>query len=123
MKLEYYILVSALVILATAAPAPPPPPPAPATAAPPPNPASTGTPVFLSNDPRRPVAAIAAALDITANQFVACFYGVTPAPQGSTPSPAQVLANKAHLLSCLQASNSAITNDSLDKVMDTYRLK
>jgi hypothetical protein len=98
MKLDHYILVSALVILAAAA-----------------------TPAPLQNDPRRPVASIAHDLGITPDQFVTCFNDVTPALQGSTPSSAQVHTNKQHLLSCLQKCNPAITNEKLDAVMDKYR--
>ena len=75
----------------------------------------------LKNDPRRPVAAIAADLDITADQFVACFSNVNPAPQGTRASGARETANKAILLPCLQAANPAITNNRLDAVMDKYR--
>lgn len=73
------------------------------------------------NDPRRPVAKIAADLDITPGQFVACFSNVNPAPQGTRASGRREHANKAILLPCLQAANPAITNDRLDAVMDRYR--
>ena len=98
MKFDQYLLISAFVILATAAA---------------PNP--------LLNDPKRPVASIARDLGVTPAQFVTCFNNVTPAPQGSTPTSAQVHSNKQHLLSCLQKVNSAITNEKLDAVMDKYR--
>lgn len=98
MKLALYVLVSALMILA-----------------------ATATPAPLKNDPKRPVASIARDLGILPDQFVTCFNGVTPAPQGSIPSSAQVHSNKKHLLNCLQQFNPAITNDRLDAVMDKYR--
>lgn len=75
----------------------------------------------LRNDPRRPVAAIAADLDITAQEFVACFNDVNPAPRGVPASAGRQHANKAILLPCLQTANPAITNDRLDAVMDRYR--
>ena len=78
-------------------------------------------PAPLKNDPRRPVAAIAADLDIAPAQFVACFSNVNPAPQGTRASGMREHANKAILLPCLQAANPAITNDRLDAVMDKYR--
>jgi hypothetical protein len=67
MRLVHYALVSILIILAAA-----------------------DSPALLPNDPRRPVASIAADLGITADQFVFCFNSVTPAPQGSAPTDAQV---------------------------------
>ena len=75
----------------------------------------------LRNDPRRPVAAIAADLDIAPEQFVACFSNVRPAPQGVRATGTREHANKAVLLPCLQKANSSITNDRLDAVMDKYR--
>lgn len=75
----------------------------------------------LTNDPRRPVEAIAADLEIAPEQFVSCFADVNPAPQGTRASGARERANKAILLPCLQAANPAITNDRLDQVMDKYR--
>ncbi|CAF0982080.1 unnamed protein product [Adineta ricciae] len=98
MKLYVYALISAFVVLA-----------------------ATAAPAFLQNDPKRPVADIARDLGITADQFVACFNGVTPAPRGSKPTDDQVHANKQHLLSCLQQANPSITNEKLDAVMDKYR--
>ena len=74
------------------------------------------------NDPKRPVDKIAAELNIEAEQFVACFMDVNPAPQGTTPTKAHERANKAILLPCLQSANPNITNDLLDEVMDRYRL-
>ncbi|CAF3942976.1 unnamed protein product [Adineta steineri] len=79
--------------------------------------------IFLPNDPSRPVADIAAALGITADQLVTCFDGVIPATNGSIPAPAQLFTSKAKLFSCLQALKSTITIVELDKVMLTYRLK
>lgn len=73
------------------------------------------------NDPNRPVAAIAGDLGITADQFVACFNDVNPAPKGVRASGARERANKDILLPCLQKANASITNDSLDNVMDKYR--
>lgn len=73
------------------------------------------------NDPKRPVAAIAADLDITPEQFVACFSNVRPAPQGTRPTRERERANKKILLPCLQKANPEITNARLDAVMDKYR--
>lgn len=75
----------------------------------------------FDNDPKRPVASIAAALDITADQFVACFNDVNPAPAGTKASRTREHANKDILLPCLQEANPAITNASLDAVMDAHR--
>jgi len=97
------ILLAAMAIPAFA-PQPPPPPP------------------MLTNDPKRPVGAIARDLDITPEQFVACFENVRPTPGGARPeSQARVQNNKQVLLPCLQRANPAITNDKLDAVMDHYR--
>lgn len=84
-------------------------------------PAFAAGPGMLDNDPKRPVAAIAADLDITADQFVACFNDVNPAPKGTNPTGAREKANKAILLPCLQEANADITNNMLDQVMDKYR--
>lgn len=73
------------------------------------------------NDPNRPVAAIAADLGVTTEEFVTCFHDVNPAPKGTTPTREREQANKAILLPCLQDANASITNDSLDAVMDKYR--
>jgi hypothetical protein len=73
------------------------------------------------NDPKRPVASISRALDITAAQFVACFDDVNPAPAGTKTSGRRERANKAILLPCLQRANPAITNARLDAVMDAHR--
>jgi len=75
----------------------------------------------LDNDPKRPVASVAAALEITPDQFVACFNDVNPAPKGTKASGAREHANKAILLPCLQLANPNITNDWLDRVMDDHR--
>lgn len=76
---------------------------------------------MLRNDPNRPVEAISHDLGVTPAQFVACFNDVNPAPKGTKASGAREHANKAVLLPCLQRANPAITNDSLDVVMDRYR--
>lgn len=73
------------------------------------------------HDPKRPVAAIAADLNVTTQQFVDCFHNVNPAPQGTRASGARERANKAILLPCLQDANPSITNARLDSVMDKYR--
>ena len=98
MDLNHYILIFSMIALAIAS-----------------------TPAPLKNDPKRPVDKIASDLGITSAHFVFCFNDVTPAPQGNTPSPAQVHSNKQHLLTCLKTYNPAITNDKLDAVMDKYR--
>ena len=76
---------------------------------------------ILKNDPNRPVAAISHDLGITSDQFVTCFNDVHPAAQGTHPTDTKVHTNKAHLLACLRGYNRAITNESLDQVMDRYR--
>ena len=79
-------------------------------------------PSVLKNDPKRPVNEISRDLDVTPAQFVECFNNVNPTPGGARPESAErVHANKAVLLPCLQQANPAITNDSLDAVMDRYR--
>jgi hypothetical protein len=78
-------------------------------------------PAPLKNDPRRPVAKIAADLGVTQEQFTACFSNVKPAPQGTRASAVRERANKAILLPCLREANPAITNARLDAVMDKYR--
>lgn len=75
----------------------------------------------MKNDPRRPVGKISTDLGITADQFVACFRNVNPAPQGTKASGMREHANKSILLPCLQRANPAITNRKLDIVMDRYR--
>ncbi len=75
----------------------------------------------LRNDPNRPVNAISHDLGVTPEQFVACFRNVNPAPKGTRASGARERANKAILLPCLQKANPAITNATLDAVMDKYR--
>lgn len=69
----------------------------------------------------RPTDKIAADLGVSEQQFIDCFSGVQPAQRGSHPSGDRQRMNKAVLLPCLQRANPAITNDSLDAVMDTYR--
>ena len=79
-------------------------------------------PPILKNDPKRPVKEISRDLGVTADQFVECFSHVNPTPGGERPeSTMRVHGNKKVLLSCLQKANPAITNDSLDTVMDRYR--
>lgn len=74
------------------------------------------------NDPKRPVEKVAAELNITRAQFVACFKNVNPTPGGHNPeSSTRVHTNKKVLLSCLKLANPAITNTWLDSVMDKYR--
>ncbi|WP_172292555.1 hypothetical protein [Pseudoruegeria sp. HB172150] len=68
----------------------------------------------------RPTDLIAADLGIPEQAFIDCFANVRPDPD-HTPSGARQHANKAVLLPYLQAANPAITNASLDTVMDRYR--
>jgi len=75
----------------------------------------------MKNDPKRPVDKISRDLKVKPEQFVACFSKVTPAREGTRPTPEQKRANKAALLSCLQKANPEITNEKLDAVMDKYR--
>lgn len=80
------------------------------------------SPPVMKNDPKRPVGAISRYLGISPDQFVACFNHVNPTPGGNRPESAdRVHANKRVLLPCLQKANPAITNESLDRVMDRYR--
>ena len=73
------------------------------------------------NDPNRPVAAVAAALDVTPLQFATCFAGVTPARSAAELDGQRERDNKAVLLPCLAAINPEIDNARLDRVMDFYR--
>ncbi len=75
---------------------------------------------LLLEDPKRPTKEISSGLGISQKEFIECFKNVRPA-QGSNPKTAKVHSNKKALLSCLQKSNSAITNEMLDEVMDKYR--
>lgn len=85
------------------------------------NNAFAAEPPMLNNDPKRPVDKISKDLNISAEQFVACFNNVKPAAQGSRPTSEKVHANKAVLLPCLQKANPKISNEMLDAVMDKYR--
>lgn len=79
-------------------------------------------PPVMKNDPNRPVKEMARDLGISSEQFIACFSNVNPTPGGARPeSSARVHSNKKVLLTCLKKANPAITNDSLDNVMDCYR--
>jgi hypothetical protein len=79
-------------------------------------------PQHLKNDPRRPVKKISRDLGVSQSEFVACFNNVNPTPGGARPeSRERVQSNKKVLLPCLQKFNPAITNNSLDIVMDRYR--
>lgn len=69
---------------------------------------------------RRPVRQIASELGIAPKEFSDCFLLVTPA-KDFNPTKAEERANKARLLPCLQAANTEITNDQVDRVMDKYR--
>lgn len=74
------------------------------------------------NDPKRPTAKVAAELNITQAQFIACFNHVDPTPGGMNPeSSTRVHSNKKVLLTCLKAANPEISNHGLDTVMDKYR--
>jgi hypothetical protein len=82
---------------------------------------SFATNEVMRDDPRRPVDKISNDLGIQPEQFRQCFSNVSPAPAGQRPGSDRTHANKAVLLSCLQKANPAITNESLDTVMDRYR--
>lgn len=72
-------------------------------------------------DPRdggRPVALIAAALNVDSDVFRGAFSGVTPA-RGGRPTPFQARANKKVLLDAL--AKYGVTNERLDEVSDFYR--
>lgn len=75
----------------------------------------------LKDDPQRPVEQISRDLGIQPAQFRTCFAQVNPSPAGQRPESDRTHANKAVLLTCLRQANPAITNDSLDQVMDRYR--
>lgn len=75
---------------------------------------------LADNDPNRPTDRISRDLGVTQAQFIACFDPVQPAV-GERPTSERTHANKRLLLGCLQAANPAITNESLDTVMDRYR--
>lgn len=77
-------------------------------------------PALNRADIQRPTDQIAADLGLPEAAFIACFAGVRP-DQRHTPSDARQQANKAVLLPCLQATNPAIDNGFLDRVMDRYR--
>jgi len=75
-----------------------------------------------ATDPRdhgRPVVLVAAGLGVPAPVFRRAFGGVTPAPAGSEPDPAQVQRNKQALLAVL--APYGVTNDRLDEVSNRYR--
>ncbi|OZG74722.1 hypothetical protein BTA51_07035 [Hahella sp. CCB-MM4] len=83
---------------------------------------AAANPPVMKNDPKRPVDEISRDLGITPDQFIECFNNVNPTPGGARPeSSERVHMNKSVLLPCLQKANPAITNDSLDTVMDRYR--
>jgi hypothetical protein len=91
-------------------------------------PAETGLRIAVAftgghdTDPRdhgRPVALIAAALNVPPDVFRKVFSGVTPAPGGRRPDPVQVRANKDILLGGL--GPYGVTNDRLDNVSNYYR--
>lgn len=71
-------------------------------------------------DEGRPVALIAAALDIEPQVFRAAFKNVVPAKDGE-PSEAEKKANKKALLDALR--EHGVTNEQLDKVSDFYRYR
>ena len=75
-------------------------------------------------DPRdhgRPVALVAGALNVSPDVFRKAFSGVSPAPAGQQPDPAQVRLNKEALLRVLGPDN--VTNDRLDEVSNYYRYR
>lgn len=78
-------------------------------------------PAFLPEDPKRPVDKVSRDINITPEQFAACFRDVSPASPGTRPTTERVHSNKAILLSCVQKANANMTNDMLDAVMDRYR--
>ncbi len=78
------------------------------------------TVAVADQDPNRPTDRIAADLNISEAVFIECFKPVNPEPD-KYPTGEEQRANKAILLPCLQKANPAITNEHLDKVMDTYR--
>jgi len=80
-----------------------------------------GPPPILKNDPKHPTALVARDLGVSQEQFIACFSNVNPSPQGAGQTSERVHANKAVLLSCLQRTNPASSNDGLDTVMGRYR--
>jgi len=76
----------------------------------------------FDTDPRdggRPVALIAAALNVPAEVFRKAFSAVRPAPAGQEPEPEQVRRDKQALMSAL--GPYGVTNELLDKVSNYYR--
>lgn len=86
----------------------------------------TGDVVFeggYDTDPRdngRPVALIAAALNVPSQVFRDAFSGVTPA-HGRGPTHAEAQANKKVLMDALE--KHGVTNDRLDEVSNFYRYR
>jgi hypothetical protein len=74
-------------------------------------------------DPRdggRPIALIAAALEVTPDVFREAFRGVTPA-KGRGPTEDEARKNKAALMKVLRPQG--VTNDRLDEVSNFYRYR
>jgi hypothetical protein len=80
----------------------------------------TGGHEIGKNDYGRPVALIAAALDVKPEVFREAFSGVTPA-KGGKPSDDEARKNKAALMKVL--SPHGVTNDRLDEVSNYYRFR
>jgi hypothetical protein len=72
-----------------------------------------------SRDGGRPIILVASGLGVPAPVFRTAFSGVTPAPGGAEPDPAQVQLNKAALLRVL--APYGVTNERLDTVSNYYR--
>ena len=68
----------------------------------------------------RPIALIAAALEVKPDQFRKAFSGVTPA-KGGPPSRDQARKNKQALMKVLQPLG--VTNERLDEVSNYYRYR
>jgi hypothetical protein len=91
-------------------------------------PGTTQVPIVFTGgydtDPRdhgRPVTLVAAGLNVPPDTFRTAFSGVTPAPAGQEPDPAQVRLNKQALLRVL--GPLGVTNDRLDTVSNYYRYR
>jgi hypothetical protein len=72
-------------------------------------------------DVRRVMGEMSRDLGVTAQQLVGCFRNARDTLQAAEPGPERDEARNAVLLPCLQKTNPAITDDSLDAVMGKYR--
>jgi hypothetical protein len=74
----------------------------------------------LRDDLNRAVNAISKDLDVTPDLFRPALATSIQPPRGAIPEGNQKHANETLLLDCLQKANASITNDGLNKIMDSY---